>query len=111
MPHAAGPDSVPGPTGAVRAVIGAVTTTTVTTMPVFLVGGLSVQIGRELRFSPAGLGVAVAMYFAVTALTTVPAGRLVERYGAGITTRASIVIAGISMLAIALGARSYATLV
>jgi MFS family permease len=53
----------------------------------------------------------VATYFAVTALTTVPAGRLVERYGSRITTRASIVIAAISMVAIALGARSYGTLV
>jgi hypothetical protein len=61
---------VNGDVGAARAAVGAVATTTGAVIPVFLVGGLVVQIGRELGFSPAGLGVAVALYFGASALTS-----------------------------------------
>src|SRR3954468_4978654 len=64
-----------------RAAIGALTTTIACSMPVFLVGGLAVQVGDELRFSPAGLGLAVSAYFGASALASVPAGALVGRYG------------------------------
>src|SRR4051812_2496431 len=64
-----------------RAATGALTTTVAVSIPVFLVGGLAVQIGHELHFSPAGLGVAVSAYFGASALASVPAGALVERYG------------------------------
>jgi hypothetical protein len=43
-------------TGAVRAAAGAITVTTVSVLPVFLTGALAVQLGGELRFNPAGLG-------------------------------------------------------
>lgn len=80
-------------------------------MPVFLVGGLAVQIRAELDFSPAGLGLAVAVYFAVSALSSIPAGALVERYGPARTARAGILHATACLLAIALFARSYPALV
>src|SRR6476660_9271961 len=95
-------------TGAVRAALGAITTTTVTVIPAFLVGGLAVQIGAELHFSSAGLGVAVALYCAVSALSSMPSGLLVERFGAGVTSGAGILISVLTMLAIAAFARSYA---
>ena len=97
--------------GARRAALGAVTTTTVTVIPVFLVGGLAVQISDELGFSPAGLGLAVAVYFAASALASLPSGSLVERYGPSVTSRAGILIAVTAMLAIAVFARSYSSLV
>ncbi len=52
-------------------------------LPVYLVGGLAVQIRGELGFDAAGLGIVVSSFFAVSALTSVPAGRLVQRVGAG----------------------------
>jgi MFS family permease len=93
-----------------RTTLGATTTTIASVLPVFLLGGLAVQVGAELGFSPAGLGGAVAVYFGVSALTSVPAGALVERYGAAVTARAAIVLSAASLLAIA-AAGSYPVLV
>jgi MFS family permease len=77
------------------------TTTVAVSIPVFLVGGLAVQIGDELRFSPAGLGLAVSAYFGASALASVPAGALVERYGAVRISRAGITLAAASLLGVA----------
>lgn len=94
-----------------RTTAGAVTTTVAAVVPVFLVGGLAVQIGAELGFSPAGLGLAVAVYFGVSAVTSVPAGAMVERYGAAVTARVAIAWSAGCLLAIAAFARSYPALV
>jgi MFS family permease len=96
---------------ALRTAAGAVTTTIACVLPVFLVGGLAVQIGDDLRFSPAGLGLAVSVYFGMSALASVPAGRLVERYGPATTARTAIVLAAASQVAIAAAARSLALLI
>jgi MFS family permease len=95
----------------VRAATGALTTTIAVSIPVFLVGGLAVQIGDELGFSPAGLGLAVSAYFGASALASVPAGALVERYGSTLISRCAIGLAAVSLLGIAAGARSLWTLV
>lgn len=112
---AAGPPRGPasgGPRGApARAVVGAVSTTVVCVMPVFLVGGLAVQIRQDLGFSPAGLGLAVAAYFGVSALASVPAGSLVERLGAAFMARAAILLSAGCLLAIGWLAGSLANLV
>jgi MFS family permease len=94
----------------IRTAVGAVSTTIACVIPVFLVGGLAVQIGDELRFSPAGLGVVVSVYFGIGALASVPAGRLVERHGSTMTARAGIVVAATGLLAISLLARNLLTL-
>ncbi len=94
-----------------RAVIGALTTTIACSVPVFLVGGLAVQIGDELGFSPAGLGLAVSAYFGAGALASVPAGALVERYGSTTIARAGISLAAVSLLTIAVAARSLWSLI
>jgi len=96
---------------AVRAAVGAVATTTASVIPVFLIGGLAVQISGELRFSPAGLGVVVAVYFGAGAVCSLPAGWLVERYGDRLTSRAGVLLSSVSMLAVALLANSYLSLV
>ncbi|XVU25736.1 MFS transporter [Actinoplanes sp. CA-054009] len=85
-----------------RAVAGALTTTIAVSVPVFLVGGLAVQIGDELGFSPAGLGLAVSAYFGASALASVPAGALVERYGAAPVSRTGIALASTSLLGVAI---------
>jgi MFS family permease len=94
-----------------RAAVGALTTTIACAMPVFLVGGLAVQIGAELRFSPAGLGLAVAAYFGASALASVPAGALVERYGGARVARYAILLSAASLLAVAVVARALWSLV
>lgn len=99
------------PPGAVRAAIGAVTTTTVSVLPVFLVGGLAVQISAEIGFDPAGLGLVVALFFGVSALASLPCGWLVERFGSGPTSRVAVLGAAVVMAAVASFARSYPSLV
>ena len=94
-----------------RAATGALTTTIACSVPVFLVGGLAVQIGDELGFSPAGLGLAVSAYFGTSALASVPAGALVERYGSTTVARAGISLAALSLLTIAVAARSLWSLI
>jgi MFS family permease len=96
--------------GAVRAAVGAVTTTTVAVLPVFLTGGLAVQISAEFGFDPAGLGLAVALYFGISALASLPCGWLVERFGAGPTSRLAVLGAGAGMLAIGTLAGSFTEL-
>jgi predicted MFS family arabinose efflux permease len=97
--------------GPVRAATGAIATTIACVLPVFLVGGLAVQMGDELRFTPFGLGLAVSVYFGVSALASVPTGALVERLGPARTARAGILLAAASLLAVAALARSFAILV
>jgi MFS family permease len=92
-------------------VVGAVSTTTVSVLPVFLTGGLAVQISGELGFDPAGLGLIVALYFGVSAFGSLPCGWLVERYGSGPTSRTAVVGAAALMAAVAAFARSYPALV
>ncbi|MFI6821438.1 MFS transporter [Micromonospora sp. NPDC050187] len=101
----------PAPARPVRVGVGAVTTTVACVLPVFLVGGMAVQMGAELGFSATGLGVAVAVYFGVSALASVPSGALVERYGPARTARLGILLAAGSLLAVATVARSYPVLV
>ena len=64
-----------------RTLAAAVLTIVVGTMPVWLVGGLAFQITVELGFSAEGLGLAVAVFFGASALCSVPAGQLVQRWG------------------------------
>jgi MFS family permease len=90
---------------------GALTTTIACSVPVFLVGGLAVQIGGDLHFSPAGLGLAVSAYFGATALASVPAGALVERYGSTAIARFGIAVSATSLLAVAALARSLWSLI
>lgn len=94
-----------------RTVLGATATTIACVVPVFLLGGLAVQMGQDLRFSPAGLGLAVAIYFGVSALASVPSGALVERYGPTPVARAGILLSAACLVAIAALAGSYPVLV
>lgn len=91
--------------------VGAVTTTTVSVLPVFLTGGLAVQISAELGFDPAGLGLVVALVFGVSAFGSLPCGWVVERYGSGPTSRVAVIGAAVVMASLAAFARSYAALV
>src|SRR4029453_16549397 len=94
-----------------RAAVGALTTTVAVSIPVFLVSGLAVQIGDELDFSPAGLGLAVSAYFGASALASVPAGALAERYGSTLISRSAIALAAASLPAVPAFPRSLWSLI
>jgi predicted MFS family arabinose efflux permease len=61
----------------------AVSAASLAILPVFLVGAMAVYIRADLQFSEAQLGGVVAMYFGAAALTSLRAGRFVERVGWG----------------------------
>lgn len=50
-------------------------------LPVFLVGGFAPQLRDSLGMTTSGLAVGVALFFATSAVTSAPLGRLVERAG------------------------------
>lgn len=50
-------------------------------LPPFLVGSLGVEIGHDLRLSPATLGLSVSAFFVTTAVTSTVGGRLIDRQG------------------------------
>jgi MFS family permease len=80
-------------------------------LPVFMLGGLSVQIGLELEFDARALGIATTVFFAVSAAGSAIAGRIVQRVGAypGIVVTAALSAA--SLLGIAAFASTWGMLV
>jgi MFS family permease len=81
-PLPSSPTSSPSGRSGVPVVAMAVAATILGVLPVFLLGGLAVQVRDELGLSEAGLGIAVSTFFATSALMSVPGGRLSERIGA-----------------------------
>lgn len=94
-----------------RVVVAALAIVTATQLPAFLTGALAVQIGRDVRFSVAGLGVAVGAFFVSSALGSALLGRLVELIGwrRGMYTGAAATL--VSCVGIATLVRSWAALV
>lgn len=93
-----------------RAATAAVATTVATVCPVFLVGGLSVQMKADIGFSPAGLGLVVALYFTTSALVSIWSGRFVERVGVRTSATAAIALVATALLGVAVSV-NFATLV
>lgn len=87
------------------AVATALGVTVAVVMPVFLFGGLAVQITEELGMDVHAIGLIAGLYFAVCGLTAVPSGRLVERFGAPVAARLAVGLTAASMLGVATLAR------
>lgn len=85
-------------------------TMTIVALPVFLVGALAVLIRAELGFSETALGLLASAYYLVSAVSSTPGGRAVNRLGG----RRAIAVAGVisttSMLGIAVLGTSYAVI-
>jgi MFS family permease len=81
------------------------------TLPVFLTGGLAVQLQADLGFGASQLGIAVAVFFTTSALGSTPAGRLAHRIGPARSMLLGGVIAIVALLGTALVARSLALLI
>ena len=80
-------------------------------MPGFLTASLAPRIRTSFDFGDSTLGLAVALFYAVCALCSTPAGRLIERAGANTGIRMGAVITAVSCLAIAAFADSAAVLI
>jgi MFS family permease len=76
--------------------------TTCGALPVFLVGGLAVQIRGDLHLPVGHIGIFSAVYFGASSLMSSFAGRLAERTGAPFAMRASTLVAGAGLAGIAL---------
>ena len=76
-------------------------------LPVFLTGALAVQMRADIGFDEGGLGLTVAAFFGAAALLSAVGGRIAERLGAAAATRAAAALAGMSLLLIGVGARTF----
>jgi MFS family permease len=89
------------------AILLAVAVATAGVVPAFLTGGLAVQIRAELGFGEGALGLAVAVFFATSALASVIFGRLVERVGSSLGMRLAAAVSAASLLAVSALAGSW----
>ncbi|MEX2486626.1 MAG: MFS transporter [Nitriliruptoraceae bacterium] len=94
-------DSVP------RTLLAAALVLILAILPVYLVGSLGVFIADDLGFTPTRIGSIVSAYYAVSALVSVPGGRVVERLGIRRSMLTAGAIAAGAMLAIGLAATSW----
>jgi MFS family permease len=94
----------------VRDILGAVLASTSTSLAVFLVGALAVEMQPSLHMSLSSLGASVSLYFLAASVGSVPAGRLAERLGGARMMQAAAVAAAVILLLLALFATSVASL-
>lgn len=97
VPHARGPRA------GLLATVAAVGTTVVTVLPVFLVGGLSVQLYSDIGLTALTLGFVVAVYWATSALFSPLAGRVAGWWGARPTMILAVVLGGAALVGMASG--------
>jgi MFS family permease len=80
-------------------------------LPMFLTAGLALRIDADVAFGEVSLGVAVAAFHVVSAVTAPGAGRLVERIGPARALRLSGALAIAATAGIAAAGRSATTLI
>lgn len=97
------PGTGPTSAGTITVAIAAATTGV---LPVFLTGALAVSLRHALALSSTTLGIAVATFFATSALCSASAGRRAERHGALPLMRAAALCAVVSLGAVPLVARN-----
>jgi MFS family permease len=79
-------------------------------LPAFLTASLASRIPDDFAFGDSGLGLAIAVFHVMCALTSTPAGRLVERIGPARGMRLAALATAVSCLAIAALAQSAVSL-
>ena len=80
-------------------------------MPGFLTASLAPRIRTSFEFGDSTLGLAVAIFYAICAVCSTPAGRLVERVGPNTGVRCGAALTATSCLAIAALAQSAVSLI
>ena len=93
-----------------RVLVAPAAVTTACVLPSFLLGAMAVQVRRDLGFGTSGVGLAFAMFFVAASAASALGGRIAERIGAVPAMRLAGVISGAASLAVAVTARSFATL-
>lgn len=88
----------------------AVATDTMSVLPGFMTAGMAVQIRDDIGLSLSSLGISIGVFFGAAAVASAPAGRLVERFGWAYSLRAAAVLAGTSMVGVAVLVHSTPTL-
>lgn len=79
-------------------------------MPVFLVGALSLQMRQDIAITPAQFGFVASVFFFVSAVASIPLGRLAQRWGPVRSLRVAGVLALIGYLGIGLVVQSWRSL-
>lgn len=79
-------------------------------LPVYLVGALSLELGEELAFGAAGIGIAVAVFRGSSAVFAIPFGKVADRFGSVTSLRGAALLATVGSAGVAFGARSFVTL-
>lgn len=103
-------DTARAPTALIaRRFAGAMLGTALGLLPVMALGALAALIRPDLGFSEARLGVATAVFFAASAVCSVPAGNLAERWGATRAARWAVGLGITALIGIAALATSWAT--
>lgn len=77
------------------------------TIPVFLTGAMAVQIRQDLHLNASGLGGAVGVFFASSAVASAVSGKMAQRSGFERIMRVCVILAVITLSGIGLLAHSY----
>lgn len=80
-----------------RAVLAAVSVNLAGVLPLFLTGGMAVQIGRDLEFGPTIIGVLSACYAAAAMAGSAPLGSQVGRLGVQRSLRTAAIAAAVAL--------------
>ncbi|MBA8825748.1 MFS family permease [Saccharopolyspora lacisalsi] len=96
-----------GQVGSARVLVSVAAVVTVGVLPVFLLGGLGVQLQAEWGFGAIVLGLGTAGFFAVAALSSRGMGWVAERLGA--TRAMRVAVAGSSLCLLGLAAARHPT--
>jgi len=84
--------------------------TLASSLPVYLVGALAVQIRQSLRFGPGALGLASGLYFVAAAGSSIPMSWVSERIGGAAVLRIGALLEGVTLVALGVASRSWAAL-
>ncbi|MGH9095305.1 MAG: MFS transporter [Acidimicrobiales bacterium] len=90
-----------------RSMVAAISVTMGALLAVYLTGALGVEIEHSLGLSATQLGVAVAGFFASSAVCAAGAGRLADRIGSSRGVRTAVVPSVAALAALAVGVRSW----
>jgi predicted MFS family arabinose efflux permease len=99
------------PTGSLPGLVVVSSGLVLAVLPIFMVGGLAVQIRDELGFSEAALGAAVTIAFALGAVTAPLGGRVADRIGPRHSVVIGSVASAIAMIGVSLWTRGWPQLV
>lgn len=93
--------------GPARSLVASVSIQAAAILPAFLVGSLAVELRNDLHLSESKLGTALALCFLVAAASSSWMGALTDRLGPVRTLRVASVLSAVSLLGLALAARSF----